>query len=60
MSSSKAHSYPLLKWYKAGRPAGIYRQGDDDEDNGNDDDYDDDDNDNDDDGDDKDDDDSHC
>jgi len=22
-----AHSYPLLKWYKAGRPAGIYRQG---------------------------------
>ena len=23
----QAHSYPLLKWYKAGRPAGIYRQG---------------------------------
>jgi len=22
-----AHSYPLLKWYRAGRPAGIYRQG---------------------------------
>jgi len=22
-----AHSYPLLKWYKGGRPAGIYRQG---------------------------------
>merc|ERR1719220_1763880 len=22
-----AHSYPLLKWYRGGRPAGIYRQG---------------------------------
>jgi len=22
-----AHSYPLLKWYKGGRPVGIYRQG---------------------------------